>query len=728
MTLRLRVVLFMLGILLPAIAAGAWMVASTYTRERAGFDSTVRETVRALSLVVDRELERRATIVRVLAASSSLQEWDLAAFDRQARAALEGVQGTVALLDRSRQYVNTIMPLEEVARRPPQEPQVFSESGLQLSDLLRGQVTSQQMILFYTPVQIRGKTFNVALSVMPVELLRIIDDQNLPAHWTAAIISGEGRVVARQPNHARWVGSLATADMRRELASRDQGFLQSISLDGQRNAVFFSKSPRFDAAFVIGVPSNDLRGNTYRSVLEVALGACALLLVGVLVSIWVSRRMVRPIELLQAAAQDLESGRVVDLPTMGVQEYDQVGRALVQASERIRAASLAMEQRVTEAVAAVEATQAQLVQSQKLEAIGRLTGGIAHDFNNLLQTLSTGLHVLDKLVQEPRARPLIDAGMRAVNRAARLVQQLLSFVRRAPLKRQTLDFANQLLSMETLLSRALPVNVSLHTDLASDLWKIETDPSQLEVALLNLIFNARDAMPRGGTITIRARNSPEVAGVADSALDAVAIEVSDDGNGMPADILAQVFEPFFTTKPVGQGTGLGLSQVQAFAHDSDGSVSLTSSEGRGTTVTLRLPRSRLIETLEGAPAEPPRLPGPCRLLFVEDDVMIAEVVTSALRGAGFSVILARTGDEALSILQSGTAIDAVFSDVVMPGTINGIELAEKLVREGKGIPVVLASGYSEKAPTVPDIVLLPKPYSIASVVRALIDALAARQA
>ena len=719
--------LFTLGILLPAIAVGAWMVAATYSRERASFDSTVRETVRALSLVVDRELERRATIVRVLAASPSLQDWDLPAFDRQARAAIEGTQGTIALLDRSRQYVNTNRALAEMARLPKQDPQVFSDKGLQLSDLLRGQVTGQQMILFYTPVRIRGQAMNVALSVMPVELLRIIDEQKLPSSWTAAIVSGEGRIVARQPNHARWVGSLATADLRREIADKTEGYFQSISLDGLRNAVFFSKSPRFNTTFVIGVPSSDLKRNTYRSVLEVVLGACGLLLVGVVVSVWVSRRMVRPIELLQAAALDLESGRIVSLPAMGVDEYDNVGRALVQASERIRAASLAMEKRVTEAVAAVEATQAQLVQSQKLEAIGRLTGGIAHDFNNLLQTLSTGLHVLDKLVQEPRARPLIDAGMRAVNRAARLVQQLLSFVRRAPLKKQLLDFPSQLLSMETLLSRALPANVSLHTDLAPDLWKMETDPSQLEVALLNLIFNARDAMPRGGTITIRARNSPAGSQRGGDADDAVVIEVSDDGNGMPADILAKAFEPFFTTKPVGQGTGLGLSQVQVFAHDSGGSVSLVSIDGKGTAVSLRLPRSRLVETAEGSPAEPPQLQGPCRLLFVEDDVMIAEVVTSALRGAGFSVVLARSGDEALSVLQSGQPIDAIFSDVVMPGTINGIELAEQLAREGRGIPVVLASGYSEKAPTVPDIVLLPKPYSIAAVVRALVEALAARK-
>jgi nitrogen-specific signal transduction histidine kinase len=396
----------------------------------------------------------------------------------------------------------------------------------------------------------------------------------------------------------------------------------------------------------------------------------------------------------------------------------------MRASERIRASNQSMERRVAEVVDEMQITQARLVQSQKLEVIGRLTGGIAHDFNNLLQTLSTGLHVLEQLVVDERARPLIDAGLRAVNRASRLVQQLLSFGRHAPLARQPLDFRNQLLSMEPLLVKALPPNIMLRLELAPDLWPMDTDPSQLEVALLNLIFNSRDAMEHGGLITIGARNEMHPGG------DRVIIEVRDTGPGIDAKILPKIFDPFFTTKPVGRGTGLGLAQVAAFAHESGGTASARSEVLAGTTITLSLPRAqRPVQQEESAPA-PAVLQRPCRLLFVEDDVMIAEVVSSALTGAGFHVAHARSGDQALAVLRSGSRFDAVFSDVVMPGSISGVELARILALEFPQVPVVLASGYAGEAggEFLSSCNVLSKPYSVQSVIRALVEALTRHEA
>jgi CheY-like chemotaxis protein len=343
--------------------------------------------------------------------------------------------------------------------------------------------------------------------------------------------------------------------------------------------------------------------------------------------------------------------------------------------------------------------------------------------------LSTGLHVLDRLVQEPRARPLIEAGLRAVHRAARLVQQMLAFGRRQPLKPQAIDFRNQLLAMETLLSKALPATIAMHTDLAPDLWNIEADPGQLELALLNVVFNARDAMAGSGAIVIRAHNGgsgpPQPQGQ-DQAREFVTIEVSDTGAGIAPEVLPQVFDPFFTTKPVGQGTGLGLSQVFAFANESGGSVALHSVLNEGTTVTLTLPRAQGLVASEEPLARTAVLTGRCELLFVEDDVMVAEVVASALRGVGFDVLLARTGDEAYALLQAGTRVDAIFSDVVMPGEINGIELAQRVSRQWPDIPLVLASGYSDQV-ALQEFTILAKPYSIDAVVRALLEALQRRR-
>jgi signal transduction histidine kinase len=721
MSLRLRVVLFTLAILLPAVGGGAWVVFANVSRERIAMESRLRETTRALSLVVDRELERRAAIVQVLAASPQVQDLDLESFCRLARASQVGTRGPIALMDRDHQYANTMLPdcLVPVERRNVAAAG-FSADGLVLSDLFMGAVTQELLTVLSAPVTVGSKLYNVALAIRPSELQQMLVDQKLPPGWTAAVVNQQGRIVARLPDPDRWVGRPASPAALTLMSSSREGNYVGKNLDGRDAHVYYGASTRFGMTLFVSVPPSVINGNSSRSTLEVGLGALLLLLLGVGISLWAGRRAGRPIEALQSAAIDLEAGRGVEVPRTGIAELDQVGRALMRASERIRASNLALEQRVAAVVAEVESTQARLVQSQKLEVIGRLTGGIAHDFNNLLQTLSTGLHVLEQTVQDARARPLIDAGLRAVGRASRLVQQLLSFGRHASLTRQPMDLRNQLLSMETLLVKAMPASIVLHMDLAPDLWAMDTDPSQLEVALLNLIFNSRDAMEQGGVITIRARNQPRPEG------DRVVIDVHDTGPGVPAEILAQIFEPFFTTKPVGRGTGLGLAQVRAFAQESGGSATAHSAPADGTTITLALPRSLRPVPQEESSPEPVVVSRAYRLLFVEDDVMIAEVVASALTGAGFQVVHARSGDQALALLRGGTDFDAVFSDVVMPGSISGIQLAETLAVEFPRTPVVLASGYAGDVAGVDSLArtVLTKPYSVQSVIRALVEALA----
>ncbi len=719
MTLRRRILLFAVFLLLPAIACGAFLVAATYGRERAALENTLRDTTRAMSLVVDREFERRAAILRLLSASASLQRWDLQNFDREARAAMLGLGGQVAVYDREKQYINTMLPFPMNLPSARNLPVQFAEQHIELSDLFFGTITRRRLIAMNSAVRIRGELYNVSLSILPGELQQIIDAQRLPAGWTAAIVNRQGRIIARHPFPERWVGASATPDLLRELQRGPEGLFESVTLDGIQSAAFFSTVERYGTTFVIAVPRSELEANLYRSMLDVGIGALLLLALGLGVSLWATGRMLRPIDALRAAAEDLEDGRTVTVARTGIAEYDVVGEALTRASEHVRAASQALERRVSQAVAEVEATQARLAQSQKLEAVGRLTGGIAHDFNNLLQTLSTGLQVLDRMVQDTRARPLIAAGLRAVDRAAQLVQQMLSFTRRQPLKRQIIDFRNQLLSMEPLLSRALPAHITLSSRISPELWMIETDPAQLEVALLNLLFNARDAVGKDGTIEIRARNQDG----ATAAEDRVIIEVADNGSGISADIREKVFEPFFTTKPVGQGTGLGLSQVYGFATESGGAVTLLSEPGMGTVIGLSLPRAQGPASTEENAGNVVRLHRSCRLLFVEDDALVAEVVASALRGAGFEIVRARTADEALALIRDGQTFDAVFSDIVMPGSLSGLDLAEILQKEQPWTPIVLASGYSERAPLQQSVVVLPKPYSIETVVRTLVEAL-----
>jgi CheY-like chemotaxis protein len=324
--------------------------------------------------------------------------------------------------------------------------------------------------------------------------------------------------------------------------------------------------------------------------------------------------------------------------------------------------------------------------------------------------------VLEQTVTDARSQPLIEAGLRAVNRAARLVQQLLAFGRNVPFSRQSVDLHSHLLAMEVLLSKTLAENLRLRIDLAPDLWRIETDPSQLEVALLNLVFNARDAMPGGGEIMMRAGNEIR------EGKEGVMLRVSDTGVGIEPALLPQVFEPFVTTKPVGMGAGLGLSQVRDFSLNSGGAVCAQSTVGQGTTVLLWLPRATSDEIGETYPAPLRAAPQGCRVLFVEDDVLIAEVVTSALRGAGFEVLLRTTAEDALSLLRAGEPVDVVFTDVVMPGSMSGLQLARQLRQEFPVLPVILSSGYAEQLESQERFVVLAKPYSVQRLVEEILAA------
>lgn len=370
--------------------------------------------------------------------------------------------------------------------------------------------------------------------------------------------------------------------------------------------------------------------------------------------------------------------------------------------------------------------EAHLLQTQKIEAIGQLTGGVAHDFNNLLMVIAGGLDMIDRPGPADRRQRILDGMRQAAQRGASLSRQLLAFSRRQPLKAEPVDLRHQIDGMRDLLDRALRGDVHVRTDFAADLWPVQVDPAELELVVLNLCVNARDAMPDGGEIIIAAENE---AGVTDAG-DFVRLSVRDDGMGMPQEILAQVFEPFFTTKEIGKGSGLGLPQVYGFAQQSGGSVKVDSTVGRGTVVTLSLPRA------SGAPkaASPSIIPDLTTLgaptdeavLLVEDDDEVAALVTEMLRELRYEVIRAVNAESALGALANGRSIDIVFSDVMMPGPMNGVDLAREARRRRPGLPVLLTSGYAEAAirdAAAEGISVLAKPYNIDTLARQLREAL-----
>lgn len=452
---------------------------------------------------------------------------------------------------------------------------------------------------------------------------------------------------------------------------------------------------------------------------EIVTMAAALLVLAGFGAAWFYSSLRRALEQLNEAAARLARGEPVEVPDTGVPELDDVADALRAADARVQESQQALEARVAEATQQALAAQARLDKNAKLEALGRLTRGMAHDFNNLLQTLNMGLQVLDRRVDDPQGRTMIGACQRAVYRARTLILQLQSFSKRQPLQPTSIDLRDLLLQMEPLLAKALPPDIHLHINISPDLWPTRTDPAQLELALLNLLFNARDAMPHGGRIVISAYNARNT-----KAGDVVCVEVADVGSGIDPDVLPHVFDPFFTTKDKGQGAGLGLSQVYNLASGSGGDVAIESAQDVGTVVRITLAKSTE-PPARSAPRRPvPLAKEPVRVLFVEDDPLVTKVAASALTGLGFAVTHVNNADEALKRLEEGEQVDAVFSDIVMPGRMSGLDLVQAIVSRWPALPIVLATGYGEKAPQHLNVQVMSKPYLIEDVAQALHDAMA----
>jgi len=380
-------------------------------------------------------------------------------------------------------------------------------------------------------------------------------------------------------------------------------------------------------------------------------------------------------------------------------------------------------QNLETARAAQAEAEVQLRQAQKLEAVGQLTGGVAHDFNNLLTVILGNAEILaESLHDQDYLRKLAEMTANAAERGSELTSHLLAFSRKQPLQPRVLDVGQQVCnSLESLLRRTLPETITLEIERAENLWLAEIDPSQLESALLNIVLNARDAMPGGGRITIEIKNTElgEDFVLDDPDLKAgqyIMITVTDSGHGMSDEILARVFEPFFTTKEVGRGSGLGLSMVYGFVKQSGGHVRICSEPDNGTSVTLCFPRSQI----ERAPNQVgntfrPVSGGAETILVVEDDELVRQHVRATLLGLGYKVVEAESGLQAIEILERTLDVDLLFTDIVLPGGMNGRVLADAAKALRPDLKVLFTSGYTEDTIVHhgrldPEVELLGKPY------------------
>ena len=708
--------LLVLAVLLPGMLGVAWLIKVTYAAEREAHERTLRETARAVSQIIDGELLRRATIVRVLSQSRWLDapapagSLELDRFEQLARRALAGLDGWIELRSADSVLLDTRgaafairslspHPLAEVARIEP----LWLTSGTPGPHGMPGTVSHAALL---QPVQRGGRTlYELVITLLPQEVQRIVDAQGLTPGWVGAVLDGQGRVVARYPGGAAFVGRLATPDLRRQLGVKAEGLFESVSLDGKPTIAYFSRGP-MGWTYATGMPPETFAGRMPGAAQRVGLGALALLALGLAGALGLARGIVVPVRSLKQAVAQLQNGQPVQVRATGLAECDEVAAALAEAAEIIRHARADLERQVADAVQRTRLAEQSAAQGQRVAAVGRLTGGVAHDFNNLLGVISNSAHLMQR---HPAAAELslpLAATQRAVEMGSQLTQHLLRFAGRRPLRPQELRLAVALPEMQELLRSVLGRLLTVTVQVAPDTRPVHVDASELELALINLALNARDAMPGGGEVRLRGRNADadDLAGSPSLAPGRyVLISVGDDGLGIEPEVAAQVFEPFFTTKGVGQGSGLGLSQVHGFCTQAGGTARLDSTPGLGTTVLLLLPAVEETRVPPGAPAQhgaditpsAERHLAGARVLLVEDNEALGDITAALLVSHGARVERAADAMQALRLIDTGATFDVVLSDVMMPGTMDGLALARRLRALRPKLPVVLITAFSQ---------------------------------
>lgn len=720
MSIRSRLVWLVIAVIAPALAFALYGTYAVYRAQSAQVDQGMKEVSRAVALAVDRELNRYATIVSTLAASPTIIRGDLRTFHERLQQTKHAVGSSVTIFDpQGTPLADTDYAFGTPLPRLPDFRRCKSAAQVEVSPSFRDPVTGVQSIAIRRPVMRDGEVvYYLAMEFPVANIGALLAQQALPEKWLCVILDQDHTVVARTRETDKHVGRHASADFFSQLhaSSGVDGKVQSVTRDDVPVTTFFSHAPASGWTALIAIPRDDLLASALAPLGTVVPGILVVLALAIILAIAVGRTITRPLAQLDDAASALARGEVFDPPNTGMNETDRTAQVMAQASVTIHHSSQEMARRVKDAVAQAERSHQALLQGQKLEALGNLTAGISHEFNNLLQSMTMGLQLAEMLTSHPRAKRAIEGCQRSANRATRLTRHLMTFSRSRTADAEQVDLRLLILGMHELLTGALPNRVTLTLELPEGTWPAVLDPVQCELAILNLAINARDAMPEGGPLVIALHKLTLVQdnpfGLAPGPY--LCVDVEDSGCGMSPDVQAHVFEPFFTTKPVGEGTGLGLAQVYGFARQSGGTVSLQSEVGKGTRVSLLLPRMEhdAAAALEDQQVSV-RAGRPARVLVVDDDAEVREAMVAMLDELGYQVDEAPSADEALARLadRRQPTIDILLSDVVMPGRLDGVGLAEEVQRLYPTIPVVLATGYTTRLTAASAFRVLAKPFS-----------------
>ena len=620
----------------------------------------------------------------------------LAAYDRSGRVTCAGAKAAIADTVGSETYFHTAM----------------ATGRFTLGQYVPSEAADGRMIQLSQPY---WDTTNAAAGIVAAGLSidwlnHELAHNSLPPKATVSVIDRNGVVLARYPEAEKFVGTPIASSAHSYLLSGQEGVREALGFDGVSRIYAYAPLPGGAPGMTlsIGLDKAELlkvtEGSNQRDITAI-IGSLVLALL--LASVGARVFIAGPIQALVAAAERWRCGELdARVQLSGPRsEFGRLGAAFNAMAVAIGAREQDLERRVQERTEALKAAmearheaEAALHEARKMETIGRLTGGVAHDFNNLLAAIVGNIELAkSRMGKGHAANPRLDAAMASANRGAVLVQQLLAFARRQNLRPEVVDLNHQLRNSRDMLQRLLRSDVAVEIDLCDEAWTARVDPSQLEAAILNLAINARDAMPNGGRLRLTTDrvdfqngfNRPGLVG------QFVALTVADTGTGIPSDVLDQVFEPFFTTKEIGAGSGLGLSMVQGFARQSAGAVCIDSEFGRGTSVTLYLPRATgpatpMTSVVDNTASETETI------LLVEDDAGLRGVLTQLLEQAGFSVIEASNGSEALGCFRShARPIDIMVTDLVMADGMSGAELVAAVRGQRPGFPVLMMTGFGD---------------------------------
>lgn len=706
-------------IVVPGVLFSALLLARFAESERGRYRQEALEVASTAAAAVDQHLRGWQATLQTLGTSEALHDGNLEAFYRHATAVKAFIGVDVGLRELSgQQLVNTRRPWgTPLPLTPlPGDDEVIAGRRPVVSNVFQGALAQQPLVAVIVPILVNG---------VPRYLLHVSAETTLVADvvrpiatrdWLVGIGDRAGVYVTRSEEHARFSGQPGVPAFLAQATGAD-GVFVGRSATGDEVLVGYARSELSGWLVAANIRQTVIERPLWQAVLFLLAGGVASLLLSSLAALFLWRMVATPLKSLTIASVNMgRSLEPLTIPTR-LREFITLRNALSDASQQLAARNTVLEEKVRERTAElIEAhgkvkaeaeerhrVEAMLAQAQKMEAVGNLTGGVAHDFNNLLQVIGGNLELVGREAElSDKARARLQNAMTGVSRGAQLASQLLAFGRRQALMPRVINVGRLLRGMDDLLRRSLGEAIEIETIIAGGLWNTFADPTNVENALLNLAINARDAMEGTGKLTIEAGNAylDEVyvrANTEAAAGQYVAISVTDTGSGMAPEILTKVFEPFFSTKPQGKGTGLGLSMVYGFVKQSGGHVKIYSEPEHGTTVRLYLPRSHKAEDVVMEKASGPVTGGHETILVVEDDAAVRDTVVTLLMELGYQVLTAEDATRALAVIESGIAIDMLFTDVVMPGTLKSPELARKAKQRLPNLSVLFTSGYTENS-------------------------------